>query len=454
MFPREGVAVRHSTSAIRPARRRTAIVGVLATFASAWLACGVAAADTVATDFEAPAFQPASVNGQPVNAPPRWKSAVPGNIPSLPLGYDQAVVPNSGAPGAFGGQSLRMSNAYNPAPGTFPPEYHYQTYSKPTTATAGENLTNTVYTAQFSFISIHPDRQQSGLHMDVSPDNGEGGRMSYIGLTDTQAGINVLFYDTDKNGKFVPHDLGTLPRDVPHTIRFFMRLVPGPNNDLLRIVIDGRDAGQCFTTWESVNQPVPAPIDRLLFRSNGTNGNIPSLVGGGFLFDNVTTTTAPGTGPADCDTPIDKQADTATVEAGGLAGYQITLRNRGTTVARNLQVCDRIARRTTFVRADRKLARLGRARCLLIPRLAPGQRVSFHIDVRVDATAPPGPLANIADVTPLPPPGSLRQRLLEVDLPRPLAPGAQAPVRTASVPVRRARAVVRVLRRVRPNFTG
>ena len=49
--------------------------------------------------------------------------------------------------------------------------------------------------------------------------------MSYIGLTDTQAGINVLFYDTDKNGKLVPHDLGTVPRDVPHTIRFFMRLV-------------------------------------------------------------------------------------------------------------------------------------------------------------------------------------------------------------------------------------
>ena len=278
--------------------------------------------------------------------------------------------------------------------------------------------------------------------------------MSYIGLTDTQAGINVLFYDTDKNGKFVPHDLGTVPRDVPHTIRFFMKLVPGPNNDLVRILIDGRDVGQCFTTWESIFKPVPAPIDRLLFRSNGISGDIPSLAGGGFLFDNVITTTAPGIGPADCDTPIDKQADTATVRAGGLAGFQITVRNRGSTVARNLQACDRIPRRMTFVRADRKLTRLGRARCLLIPRLAPGQRVGFHLDLRVDANAPPGTLANIADLTAVPPPGSLRERLLEVELPRPLAPGARAPVRTASVPLRRARTLVRVLRRVRPNFTG
>ena len=278
--------------------------------------------------------------------------------------------------------------------------------------------------------------------------------MSYIGLTDTQAGINILFYDTDKNGGFVPHDLGTVPRGVPHTIRFFMRLVPGPNNDLVRIVIDGRDFGQCFTTWESIFKPVPAPIDRLLFRSNGTKGDIPSLVGGGFLFDNVTTTTAPGVGPPTCDTPVDKQADTATVRAGGLAGFQITVRNRGSTVARNLRACDRIPRRATFVRADRKLARLGRARCLLIPRLAPGQRVGFHIDLRVDASAPPGTLANIADVTPVPPAGSLRERLLEVDLPGPLASGALAPVRTASVPIRKARVLVRVLRRVRPNFTG
>ena len=155
------------------------ILMVLATAVSmALLACGVAVADTVTTNFDG--FNVGTVNGQD-----GWKSAVPGNIPSLPLGYDQAVVANSGAPEAFGGRSLRHSNAYNPAPATSPPEYFFQTYSKPTAEPAGQSLANTEYTAEFSFISTKPNEHQDGLHMDVSPDNGGGGRMSYIGLDDT-----------------------------------------------------------------------------------------------------------------------------------------------------------------------------------------------------------------------------------------------------------------------------
>ena len=105
-------------------------------------------------------FQPGTVNGQG-----GWKSAVPGDIPSLPNGYDQAVVANSGAPAAFGGQSLRMSNAYNPAPDTSPPEYTTRPIPSRQTDAAGDSQTNTEYTAQFSFISFHPDRQQPGLHI-------------------------------------------------------------------------------------------------------------------------------------------------------------------------------------------------------------------------------------------------------------------------------------------------
>jgi uncharacterized repeat protein (TIGR01451 family) len=455
--------VRHSSSVTRPTPRRTAVLGLLATFV-ALLTCGVAAADTVTTNFEAPVppnpqapFQLGSVNGQD-----GWKSDVPGDIPSLPNGYDQAVVANSGAPPAFGGQSLRISNAYGTGPDTFPPEYELQTYSKPTANAAGDSLGNTEYTAQFSFISFHPDRQQPRLRISLSPDNGHGGRMSYIGLDDMADGIHVIFYDTpNPDGDFAAYDLRTLPRNVPHTIKFWMKLNPGPDNDLVRIFIDGQDVGQCFTTWENfyraTKQAVPIS-DRLLFLSGNRDGDRLTLLGGGYLFDSVTTTTANGKGPAGCDTPIDKQADTATVRAGGLAGYQITVRNRGRTVARNLRVCDHIPRRMTFVRADRKLARLGRARCLLILRLAPGQRVSFHVDLRVDATAPPGTETNIADVTPVEPPTSVE--VPPGDLPGPSAttPGAQAPVTTASVPVKKARALIKVLARRarphRPNFTG
>jgi uncharacterized repeat protein (TIGR01451 family) len=411
------VAVRRLSSVVRPVLPHKAIVVLFATFASiALLPCGVALAGTVTTDFEgftvcSPAARvfdaPCTVNGQD-----GWKSGLPGKIgPTLPIGYDQQVVNNSDlyrypgthpAPAAFGAKSLRISNAYNTAPPDLSPEYHSQTYSKPTTDAAGQSLTNTVFTGEFSFISVTPDAEQPGLHIDVSPSDAEGGRMSYIGLTDEPTGIDVLFYDTAPDGSYVPYDLGIVPRDKPHTIKFWIRLVPGPNNDLVRITIDGKDVGQCFTTWESSYPKVPV-IDRLLFRSTGAQV-IDSLIGGGFLFDNVTVTTAPNGGPQGCDLPIEKHADSPTVTAGGLAGYTITVQNKGRVTERNLLVCDRIPRQMTFVSADRRLRRIGRRRCFVIPRLAPGQSAGFHITLRVNANAKPGTLDNTAEETPVQPP--------------------------------------------------
>ena len=379
-------------------------MGMLAAVISiALLPCAVAAADTVETTFEATTFHTGSVNGQD-----GWKSAVPGDIPSLPHGYDQDVVANKGAPPEFGGQSLRLSNAYNQFEAG-PPEFFYQTYSKPTTEAAGESLGNTEYTAQFSFISTKPNAQQDGLFVSISPDNGEGGRMSYVGLEDAPNGIHLTFYDTDADGEFVEYDLGTLSRDVPHTIKFWIKLTPGPNNDLERIYIDGHDYGQCFTTWENfyraVSQPVPTS-DTLQFRSTGEHENL-GLAGGGYLFDNVTIATGKGPGPPGCDVPIEKQADTQTVSPGGRVGYRITVRNRGQLSARDVQVCDLVPREMTFVSADRKLLRFGDRRCLLIPRLAPGQRYNFNVELRANANAPPGNVDNITEETPgVAPPGS------------------------------------------------
>jgi uncharacterized repeat protein (TIGR01451 family) len=444
--------------------RRT--LTVLATAASMiLLVCGVAGADTVGTDFEG--FTLGSVNGQD-----GWKSDVPGDIPSLPNGYDQEVVANTPpAPARFESKSLRLSNAYGTAPDTAPPEFELQTYSKPTTDPAGEDLATREYTAQFSFISIYPDRLQPRLQISVSPDNGHGGRMSYIGLSDTPSGINVTFYDTplDAKGEYdwVAYDLATLPRNEVHTIKFLMKLVPGPNNDLVRISIDGQDVGHCFTTWENfyrqTSQAVPIS-DRLLFLSGNRDGDRLSLLGGGYLFDDVTTTTANGLFVSrGCDLVIDKDADQRTVVAGGSAGYQITVRNRGRLAARRLRVCDHLPRGMTFVRADRRLRRLGRLRCLTIPSLRPGQRVSFHLVLQVNANAPPATVTNIADIIPdipgLPPAG-------EPGTPPALPPGAVIAKIKAIV---KARAVVRILKRVkaeraqrrsarpartRPPFTG
>lgn len=410
---------------------------LLATFAGfVLLAPGVAVAATHTTNFEG--LAPVSVNGQD-----GWRSG---------SSSDQAVVPSGGVP-TFGQQSLRLSNRFASS------AFATQTYSTPVAPPAGETQPNTVYIARFSFFD---PAFQDGLEVTVSPDSGDGSRMAWVGLLDQSDGIHVSTSDSSgPGGDFVDTPLGVLSHGQPHTIEFRIKLIPGEANDRVRILIDGRDVGQCFTTWETYyrtdpvqsgppNNGEPPSINSLQFRTSVPTP--PGFATAGYLFDNVTVTT--GTGPASpgCDVTIDKQADAPTVSAGGLAGYTITARNRGSTVARNLIVCDHIPRRMTFVRADRHFVRgVGRERCLAIPRLNPGQRVSAHLDLRVDANAPPGTLANIADVTPGVPALPLPPAALGSDLPRAVAvAGARATAR-----VRRARAVVKVLaRRARPNFTG
>ena len=237
----------------------------------------------------------------------------------------------------------------------------------------------------------------------------------------------------------------------------------------MRISVDGADLGQCFTTWENYyrtapeqapppNRNTPATINSLQFRSSVPGP--PALAGNGYLFDNVSITPSDGPGPPGCDVPIEKTADSPTVTAGGRAGYRITVRNRGRLAARNLRACDRIPRQMTFVSADRRLRRIGRQRCLTIPRLQPGQRVSFHLVLQVNANASPGTLTNTGEVTPPP-----------VTPPSPAAPeipgspaspgGPPAVIATTPKPIARARAVVKIVKRApaqrpaaRPPFTG
>ena len=156
-----------------------------------------------------------------------------------------------------------------------------------------------MFIAQFSFMSKTP-AYQPGLFLSVSPDSGEGSRMSWVGLEDTPDGIRVSAADTPEvDGKFVYYDLALLDRTNPHTIRFWIEVNPGPDNDLVRIAIDNRDAGQCFTTWENYyrtapeqapppNANTPADINSLQFRSSVPGFSGPA--GGGYLFDNVSIT--------------------------------------------------------------------------------------------------------------------------------------------------------------------
>ncbi len=102
--------------------------------------------------------------------------------------------------------------------------------------------------------------------------------------------------------------------------------------------------------------------------------------------------------------------------------------------------------------ADRKLRRIGRQRCLEIARLRPGQRVSFHLVLQVNANAQPGTLSNTGDVKPppvtppAPGPGS------------PASPGGPPAVIAAPKPIARVKAVVKIVKRAPaqrpPKFTG
>jgi hypothetical protein len=286
---------------------------------------GAAVADTYTTDLESPPFTTGTVNGQD-----GWHSAAgqpAPSIPALPNGYDQEVVDSSYGgqfPAAFGGQALRVSNYQTEQTG----EFEYQTYSKSTTQNAGENETNRVFDATFKFIPTMSTFQE-GLQINVSPDDGHGGRMSFVSLTDVQDGTNdgiqITFYDP-VNG-FV--DAGTYSRTQVHTIRFLIEFKPDAP-DVLRLIVDGKDIGDlkdlCLTTWENFYGGTPPVTNSLEFRadnSQNTNGQPDCNLNGatlvdlgaglatcqvntlapetgphGYLFDDVTTVTRDSAPPA------------------------------------------------------------------------------------------------------------------------------------------------------------
>jgi uncharacterized repeat protein (TIGR01451 family) len=418
--------------AVRPILPRRGIVGLLATFAL--LPSGVARAANVASDFENPPYTLGQLGGQQ-----GWRS---------PANADEAIVNNGGMITGFGQQSWRLSNeeANSAFTGT-------QTYSPPVSPAASEGGPNTVFIAKFS---VFDAAYQPNLYVTVSPDSGEGSRMQWVSLRDTQDGIAVSASDSplDSNGNYTfdYYPLALLSHGVPHTIEWRIKLNPGPDNDVVQILVDGQDAGRCFTTWENYyrqsseqagppNNGEPPAINSLQFRTSVPGGA--ALLGGGYLFDNVSVTT--GTGPSlpGCDVTIDKQADSPTVTAGGVAGYTITAHNRGHLTARNLLLCDHIPSHTTFVSANRKVRRIGGRRCLFIPSLGPGKSTSVHLDLRVNATAPQGVLDNIADVGPVAPPGVPPGTSPAPDLPsgRPVLPETAI----KALVVKKVRAIVRIL---------
>ncbi|MCA9366302.1 hypothetical protein KC722_01850, partial [Candidatus Kaiserbacteria bacterium] len=239
--------------------------------------------------------------------------------------FDQEVVENTYGYDSFGCQSLRISNAVTSS------SFGDQTFAAPFSdsvgevdATAGgfpEGTRRTHYEAQFDIASTKPTEQQSGLALSVSPDRGDGSRMSYLSFADGASGIDVTFYDTQGTGNpadFVPQSLGTLDRSMPHTIKFVIDTKDGHSNDTVDIFIDG-SLVYSGTTWENyyrfdseaVAEQSPRLLKTILFRAAGTA--VPANSGEGFLIDNLSLTASD---PA----PVVKSSNTITIMGDTAAG--------------------------------------------------------------------------------------------------------------------------------------
>ncbi|MBI5288158.1 MAG: hypothetical protein HY873_04220, partial [Chloroflexi bacterium] len=217
--------------------------------------------------------------------------------------YDHAVAPNGG------GKALRISNAVTS--GCFGD----QTFAKSLADEAGETSAvndgmsggtrQNRFEAEFTLSSTVPGAQQPGLFTSVSPDRGDGARMSYLGFDDQADGIHVLFFDYkdaaplgafvgDPAGcgvedDFILQDIATLDRSVSHTIKFDLFFIDGPRNDVVKIYIDGayETTGASWEDYFRYCEGNPTrPVDSLLFRTAGTAA--PATAGNGYLIDDLT----------------------------------------------------------------------------------------------------------------------------------------------------------------------
>lgn len=240
-------------------------------------------------DFEPSTYTLGNINGQD-----GWTKTGP---------FDSTVVTNSYGYTAFGTQSLRISNSVTSG------SFGDQTFAKPLANAVGEvdstdgsfsrGTLQSHFEAQFDLASTMTTHQP-GMSLSVSPDRGDGSRMSYLRFVDETDGIHVYFDDVQGTGtsaNFVETDIATLSRSVPHTVKFVMDLKDGASNDVVKVYID--DVLEITgTSWEnyyrydaeSVAEPTPRIVKTLLFRAAGTA--VPTNAGNGFLFDNVSLTSS------------------------------------------------------------------------------------------------------------------------------------------------------------------
>jgi hypothetical protein len=261
----------------------------------------LAGADTTTSLIEQPVYSTGTIHDQG-----GWSSEGAAGI-GEPLDHKVTSLASLGFPNepdsaygdAFGRLALRISNSL--VSGGF----ENQTFSPSIPNEAGEVAAKSGgrsggtrmshFDASFTVASATPLVQQPGLAVAVSPDRGDGARMSYLRFEDQADGIHVIFDDYRHSvGDFVEHDVATLDRMLPHRIRLVIDFVNGPDNDVVHVYKDGVDVTPAgATTWEGYfNYEESNPtrtVDSLLFRTRDPAA--PATDGLGFLFDNVAITT-------------------------------------------------------------------------------------------------------------------------------------------------------------------
>lgn len=249
-------------------------------------------ADSVNVNFEPSTYTIGNINGQD-----GWmKTGL----------FDVAVVSNTYGYSSFGSQSLRMSDSVTSG------SFGDQTFAKPLVnavgeadSTAGSFSTGTLqshFEMQFDLASTLATLQ-TGMHVSVSPDRGDGSRMSYLRFEDQTDGVHIFFDDVTDNGPigtvatFNETDIATVSRS-PHTIKLTMDTLDGPSNDVVKVYVDGvlKITG---TSWENYYrydpeasaEQSPRIVKTVLFRESGA-ANIADS-GKGFLIDNLTLMSGP-----------------------------------------------------------------------------------------------------------------------------------------------------------------
>lgn len=233
------------------------------------------------TDFES--FGLGSVNGQS-----GW---------SVTGGYDQEVVSDGGnkafrlsdavTSGAFGDQT------FAPRPGGTGMTSADPTNSNPGFF-AGQSSTGATYnrySLSFDFKSATQQGQDDAF-VSISGDNGQGGRQTYLGITANGSNLDLITYNIDALGGFVPISLGSVAASVWSHVDFVLDFGDGLNDDVVTIALNNIPV-HTGTSWEQyyvINQlslhPLGVPVQTAIFLARGDE-NHPSHLGGGFLFDNV-----------------------------------------------------------------------------------------------------------------------------------------------------------------------